>query len=92
MPNGVGRTFSFHNGSEAVRNPPSSLTPEGRYRNTSVLDNLEPSGNGVSAPDRQRMLMNVTGSPNGLSTSTFDRSLWLRSERPAAMYKSESRQ
>ena len=92
MANGVGRVGAFHAAAESVREGPPTLTPEGNYRRTSVLDNLQPSGNGMSSPDRERLLMNISGSALGRSESTFDQSLWLRSERPASMYKNEARQ
>ena len=92
MANGVGRVGAFHAAAESVRSGPPTLTPEGGYRRTSVLDTLQPSGNGMSGVDRERLLMNVSGSRLGQAESTFDRSLWLRSERPASLYKTEGGQ
>jgi hypothetical protein len=46
-----------------------------------------PSGNGVSALDRQRLLLGVNKSAIGQSDGTFESSLWLRNERPPSLYK-----
>lgn len=75
MPNGAGRSMNFAEGAERVRT--------GGFKFTSVLDNVMPSGNGLSATDRQRSLMGVDRAPIGQSTTTYDKSLWLRQGRPA---------
>ena len=86
MPNGVARSKDFFEASESVRQPsfrPVQLDP---YRRTSTLDNLFPTGNGMGEQDKQRSLMGIQHSAIGQSTDTFDKSLWLRSERPPSLY------
>lgn len=91
MANGeaTGRTAEMVDGAERVREARFRTAQQvvGNYRNTSVLDNLQPSGNGLSAMDRQRALLGVRQSSLGSSSETYDKSLWLRNERPAALYK-----
>lgn len=89
MPNGIGRTADFHDGSERVREPQfqSMQQVRGDYRRISVLDNLLPSGNGMSEADKSRVVMGVNQSAIGQSEGNFDKSLWLRNQAPAARYK-----
>jgi hypothetical protein len=89
MANGEGRTAAMVDGAERVREPQFRTVQQapGRYVRTSVLDNLQPSGNGVSALDRQRLLLGVNKSAIGQSDDTFDKGLWLRNERPPSLYK-----
>lgn len=91
MPNGEGRTAEMVAGAERVREPQfhsmQQQSGAGNYQRTSVLDTLQPSGNGFSGMDRQRLLMGVNKSAIGQAQSTFDQSLWLRNERPPSLYK-----
>lgn len=90
MANGTGRSAVMQQGAESVREPQFRTVQHssGKYSNTSVLDNLQPSGNGRSALDRQRLLMGVNHSASGQAQSTFDQRLWLKDERPPSLYKS----
>ncbi len=81
-----GRTQQFQFGGAESTRPPQFRTMQtgagrGGYRNTSVLDNLQPSGNGMSAQDKQRSLYGVNRSTLGTSNSTFDKSLWLGTDK-----------
>lgn len=85
MANGVARSQNFYEGSESVRQHPA-LRPvmTQPYRRTSVLDTLQPTtGNGMGTEDKQRTLMGIRSSSIGQSGDNFEKSLWLRSERPA---------
>lgn len=90
MENGMGRSAIMQQGAEAVREPQfhtMRLAEDSQYHKTSVLDNLQPSGNGRSALDRQRLLMGVNQSAIGQADSTFESHLWLRNERPPSLYQ-----
>lgn len=88
MENGIGRSANMQQAAERVREPAFSAPKmDMSYRRTSVLDNLQPSGNGLAAPDKQRVLMGVTSSASGQADSTFDQRLWLRNERPASLFE-----
>lgn len=78
-----GRTEQMVSASESAREPQFHTIQQGQggYRRTSVLDTLQPSGNGMSGQDRQRLLYGVKRSALGLSNESFDKSLWLRNER-----------
>lgn len=87
MPNGVAvpRSQNFYEGSENVRRPvtPIQVLP---YRKTSTLDNLYPTGNGMSSADRDRRMVGATRSPSGQSEDTFGKSLWLKNQEPISIY------
>lgn len=87
MPNGIGRTADFTDGSERVREPQFQPVQTEQYRRTSVLDNLLPTGNGLGARDKQRQIMGINHSAIGQSEGNFDKSLWLRNEVPESRYK-----
>ena len=89
MSTGDSRNGSFVAGSESVRQPEfSSMQQQHRigYQRTSLLDNLQPSGNGYGSADRQRLVLGVNNSANGQSSGNFDDSLWLRPYKSPDLY------
>lgn len=86
-----GRTEQMVSASERVREPQFQTMQvgagRGGYRRTSVLDTLQPTGNGMSGQDRQRLLYGVKGSSLGLSTDSFDKSLWLPRTQGNPLYR-----
>lgn len=88
MANGEGgRTAEMVDGAERVREPRFSVQTESKYRRTTVLDNLMPTGNGISALDQQRRLMGGRGSGSGSSKDTFEKRLWLDQQPSPSLYK-----
>lgn len=88
MSNGSGRNSEMVEGAIRVREPQFRTQQQGAgsYRRTSILDNLTPTGNGMSGLDKQRVTMGITRSSIGLSENTFEKGLWLRSERSPSLY------
>lgn len=89
MDNGSGgRNSEMVQGAVSVREPQFRTQQRSgqNYSRTSVLDNLTPSGNGMSGMDKQRLTMGIHRSAIGLSEDTFDKGLWLRGERSPSLY------
>jgi hypothetical protein len=84
-----GRTAHFQSSAEAVRTPQFQSMQQvvGKYRRSSLLDNLMPTKNGLGDQDFARSKMGINKSTLGQSDSTFDKGLWLRMERPPDLYK-----
>lgn len=80
----AGRSTEFSNAATRVRSPQFRTLQNsvGNYRRTSILDNLMPSRNALGSQDYERAKLGVPRSSSGQSESTFDKGLWLRSERP----------
>lgn len=77
--NGVaGRTAEMVGGSESAREPSARTVQQVGfgYRKTSVLDNLQPSGNGMSGLDKQRQMFGIKSL--GQDQETADKSMWLK--------------
>ena len=88
MANGeAGRTAEMVNGAERVREPQFNVQTASKYRRNTVLDNLMPTGNGVSALDQQRRLMGAKGSGIGASQDTSEKRLWLDQPLSPSLYK-----
>jgi hypothetical protein len=79
-----GRVMQFNDAAIKVRSPQFRALQNsvGNYRRTSILDNLLPSRNALGSNDWERAKLGVPRSSSGQSDSTFDKGLWLRSERP----------
>lgn len=77
-----GRISSFSTGARETKFP-SLQVGAGRYgfQPHSVLDPILKSGNGLSLPDRQRLLINgdLLPSANGRSAATAEKRAWLDS-------------
>lgn len=84
-----GRTAHFMDSAEKVRMPEfrSMQQVVGNYRRTSLFDNLLPTPNGMGSSDYSRFKLGINKSAIGESTSTFERGLWLRTERPPPLYE-----
>jgi hypothetical protein len=84
----AGRSQEFQEAATRVRQPQFRTLQNAvggglrTYRRTSLLDNLQPSRNALGSMDWERAKLGVPKSPIGQSDSTFDKSLWLRAERP----------
>ena len=84
------RNAEFANSSEGVREPQfhtaQQIKPPG-YQRTSTLDQLLPSDNGLGPQDYRRLaFLGQDHSPLGQSNDTFESSVWLRQQRPRALY------
>lgn len=81
-----GRTAQMVDGAESVREPEfRTMQQVGLgYRKTSVLDNLQPSGNGMSGLDRQRQMFGIKSL--GQDENTADRGMWLRNPSNPSLY------
>lgn len=80
----AGRSMEFSSAATRVRSPQFRTLQNsvGNYRRTSILDNLMPSRNALGSQDYERAKLGVPRSSSGQSESTFDKGLWLRTERP----------
>jgi hypothetical protein len=78
MDAGEGRNGSFTNGAMTSTANYAMQNPGAGYHPTSALDSL-PSGNGLSAPDRSRMLLggSMMPSPNGVASDTYAARSWI---------------
>lgn len=76
----AGRTAEMIGGAESAREPSfRTMQQVGLgYRKTSVLDNLQPSGNGMSGLDKQRQMFGIK--TQGQDEETADKGLWLRNQ------------
>lgn len=85
----AGRSMEFNDAATKVRSPQFRTLQNtvGNFRRTSVLDNLMPSRNALGNSDWERSKMGINRSAIGQSDTTFDKGLWLRSERPPDLYK-----
>lgn len=79
-----GRSDEFNDSATKVRSPQFRTLQNtvGTYRRTSILDNLQPSQNALGTQDWERAKLGIQNSTVGQSDTTFDKGLWLRSERP----------
>lgn len=81
--NGVagGRNGSFSTGAMETKYPSVNLQPVSRFQPTSVFDETQVRGssNGLSSNDyeRKRIGGGYTPSPNGASSGTYDKRLWI---------------
>lgn len=85
----AGRTAEMVSGAEHAREPEFRTRQQVGfgYRKTSVLDNLQPSGNGMSGLDKQRQMFGIKSL--GQDQETADKSLWLRSPSNPALYNTQ---
>lgn len=89
------RTAEMVRGSESVREPQfrtmqqrpreGGVAGAPSYRRTSVLDSLQPSGNGMSARDNERQMFGMKS--QGLGQDTADKSMWLANPSTASLYR-----
>jgi len=81
--NGEGRSGEFLGGAYEVKKPSFQTQQQGAGKSfafKSVLDNVQPSGNGASVADRARMYKGgKLGSINGRSVDTDAKAQWLDS-------------
>lgn len=79
----VGRNTEFQGGAYEVKYPSFHTQQQGAghtYQFRSVLDNIQPSGNGASLADRSRMYRGgKLPSLNGRSENTDQKAQWLDS-------------
>lgn len=82
----AGRTSEMIGGAESVREPEfRTMQKVGMgYRKTSVLDNLQPSGNGMSGLDKQRQMFGIKSL--GQDEETADKSMWLKNPSNPSLY------
>lgn len=81
-----GRTAQMIDGAERVREPEFRTMQQVGfgYRKTSVLDNLQPSGNGMSGLDKQRQMFGIRSLGQGEETA--DKSMWLKNPSNPSLY------
>lgn len=94
MNGAAGRTAEMVGGAENAREPSFQTMQQQHaamgfgYRKTSILDNLQPSGNGMSGLDKQRQMYGIKSL--GQDQETADKGLWLKgtSNPNPALYNS----
>jgi len=77
-------------GAESVREPQFHTAQQVRpgYRKISVLDTLQPTGNGMSSVDRQRQMFGIR--TLGQGEDTADKSMWLQNPSNPSLYNTNN--